>query len=308
MNPKVSVIVPVYNGQDTISTMVDSLLNQTLRDIEILLIDDGSTDKTPAILDSYGQKDERVRVFHKPNGGVAMARQLGVNNALADYSIHADADDWVEADMLEEMYNLAVKENADIVIADYYNSTKKGEVYKKQKIKSLKSSDILKDILQGRLFGGLCHKLIRHSLYKKYDACFFEGINYCEDVLICAQILKNDNVSISYLPKAFYHYIQNEASITHCISRKSFEGLLKYKAKLNEILGNQGYSSCLKNVDLVIFHEGFCSPGVMTSREIEHFFKEIEHEAFKTPSLRWKIGYAFVKLGLFRIARLLLNY
>ena len=72
MNPKVSVIVPVYNGQDTISTMVDSLLNQTLRDIEILLIDDGSTDKTPAILDSYGQKDERVRVFHKPNGGVAM--------------------------------------------------------------------------------------------------------------------------------------------------------------------------------------------------------------------------------------------
>ena len=126
--------------------------------------------------------------------------------------------------------------------------------------------------------------------------------------IICAQILKNDNVSISYLPKAFYHYIQNEASITHCISRKSFEGLLKYKAKLNEILGNQGYSSCLKNVDLVIFHEGFCSLGVMTSGEIEHFFKEIEHEAFKTPSLRWKIGYAFVKLGLFRIARLLLNY
>ena len=158
------------------------------------------------------------------------------------------------------------------------------------------------------MFGGLCHKLIRHSLYKKYDACFFEGINYCEDVLICAQILKNDNISISYQPKAFYHYIQNEASITHRISRKSFEGLLKYKAKLNEILGNQGYSSCLKNVDLVIFHEGFCSPGVMTSREIEHFFKEIEHEAFKTPSLRWKIGYAFVKLGLFRIARLLLNY
>jgi len=309
MNPKVSVIVPVYNGQDTISTMVDSLLNQTLLDIEILLIDDGSTDKTPTILDSYSEKDKRIRVFHKANGGVALARQLGVNNAIGDYSIHADADDWVEENMLEEMYNLAIKENADIVIADYYNNAKNGEThYKKQKIKSLKSPDILKDILQGRLFGGLCHKLIRHSLYKKYNACFFEGVNYCEDVLICAQILRNNEVKVSYLPKAFYHYIQNDASITHCISRKSYEGLLRYKAKLNEILSGQEYSSCLKNVDLVVFHEGFCSPGVMTSGEIEEYFKEIKHEAFNTSSLRWKMGYVCVNLGLYRIARLLLNY
>ena len=167
MNPKVSVIVPVYNGEDTISTMVDSLLNQTLRDIEILIIDDGSTDKTPDILDSYSKKDKRIRVFHKVNEGVAMARQLGVNKAIADYSIHADADDWVENNMLEEMYNLAIKEDADILIADYYNDFKSGKTYyKKQNIKSLKSSDILKGILQGRLFGGLCHKLVRHSYIK----------------------------------------------------------------------------------------------------------------------------------------------
>lgn len=309
MNPKVSVIVPVYNGEDTISTMVDSLLNQTLRDIEILIIDDGSTDKTPDILDSYSKKDKRIRVFHKVNEGVAMARQLGVNKAIADYSIHADADDWVENNMLEEMYNLAIKEDADILIADYYNDFKSGKTYyKKQNIKSLKSSDILKGILQGRLFGGLCHKLVRHSLYKDYNVSFFKDINYCEDVLVCAQLLKNDGVKVSYLPKAFYHYIQNDASITHHISRKSFEGLLKYKAKLNEVLDNQNYSSSLKSVELMIFHEGFCSPGVMSSREIKEYFKAIENEAFKTPSLRWKVGYYCVKLGLFRMARLLLNY
>lgn len=96
--------------QKSISRLIESLLSQTLKEFEILLIDDGSTDGTAGICDEYASKHTQlptIKVFHKKNEGVAMARQLGIDNACGEYSIHADTDDWVEPTMLEEMYNKA---------------------------------------------------------------------------------------------------------------------------------------------------------------------------------------------------------
>lgn len=103
-NPKISVIVPIYNIGQYLSRCIDSILVQTFTNFELLLIDDGSTDNSGRICDDYAKKDNRIRVFHKKNGGVALARQLGIENAIGEYSIHADGDDWVEANMLENMY------------------------------------------------------------------------------------------------------------------------------------------------------------------------------------------------------------
>ena len=100
MTPVISIIVAVYKAESCLRRCVDSLLAQTFQDYEILLVDDGSPDRSGEICDEYARKDNRVRVFHKENGGVASARQCGMNNARGEYVIHADPDDWVEPNML----------------------------------------------------------------------------------------------------------------------------------------------------------------------------------------------------------------
>ena len=116
---KVSIVLPVYNASTTIKRMLDSILAQTLHEFEVLMIDDGSTDESGRILDEYSAKDKRFKAFHKQNEGVAMARQMGVDNAKGEFCIHADADDWMDSTMLEELYAKAKAEDADVVIADY---------------------------------------------------------------------------------------------------------------------------------------------------------------------------------------------
>ena len=120
-NPQISVIVPVYNVEKYLSRCIDSILSQTFTDFELLLIDDGSADSSGKICDEFAMKDERIRVFHKENGGVASARQLGVDEAKGLYSIHADGDDWVEPNMLERMYLKITETGADMVITDYFS-------------------------------------------------------------------------------------------------------------------------------------------------------------------------------------------
>ena len=97
LTPKISVIVPVYNTAKYLHRCLDSILQQSFKDFEVLLVDDGSTDNSGEICDEYAAKDSRVRVFHKENGGVASAREIGIENAVGLYSIHVDSDDWTES-------------------------------------------------------------------------------------------------------------------------------------------------------------------------------------------------------------------
>lgn len=109
--PTISVIVPVYNAEKYLHRCVDSILSQTFTDFEVLLINDGSTDTSGVICDEYAQKDARVRVFHKENGGVSSARNVGIKNMRGLYSIHVDSDDWVEPSYLKDLYSCAKVEN-----------------------------------------------------------------------------------------------------------------------------------------------------------------------------------------------------
>lgn len=307
--PKVSVIIPIYNAYHTVAVQIDSFLTQTFVDFEIILVDDGSTDSTLNLLENYAIKDNRIRVFHKSNGGVATARQHGLDRAQGEFIIHADADDWVEPTMLEEMVKKADQEGLDMLISDDFINTENGkQLYRSQGIKDLSSTAVLKGILLGKYFGGLCHKLIRKELYLRYNASFFEGINYCEDVLICAQILKHESVKVGYLPKAFYHYQMNKSSITHNINRKTYEGLLRYRKKIGEILDSSSFEEYLERIDFTIFHEGFTSKGVMTSGEIRESYNRIKDYAISHSPKRWRVGFVFIEFGMYWIARKLLHY
>lgn len=212
--PKISVIVAIYNAQKYLQRCINSILNQSFNDFEILLINDGSTDESRAICDEYALMDSRVRVFHKKNGGVASARQMGINHAIGDYSIHVDPDDWVESDMLLDMYNKAIEENSDMVMCDYYEDTSNSSIYKSQET-GTSSSEVLHNLANHRLMGSLCNKLIRSACYINYDISFTEGLNYCEDYLVCVKLLMS-NIKTSYLRKAYYHYdrVTNKYSIT----------------------------------------------------------------------------------------------
>lgn len=126
-SPKVSIVVPVYKVEEYIDRCLDSLLNQTLKDIEIILVDDGSPDNCPKICDEYAQKDARVRVVHKQNEGLGYARNSGMEVAVGEYIAFVDSDDFVDIRMFEELYDVARGNDSDVVycnIYKYYNEGK----------------------------------------------------------------------------------------------------------------------------------------------------------------------------------------
>ena len=307
METKISIIIPVYNAEKTLHKAIDSIVAQTLQDWELLLVDDGSTDASPRICDEYVAKDARIKVIHQQNQGVAMARQAGMKQAKGEYSIHADADDWTEPTMLEELYEKAQSENADIVIADYFVNADGRQTISKQCPSSLDPVQVLMDMFGNRLFGALWNKLIRTELYRTCNARFFPGINYCEDLLICVQLLQHADLKIAYLPKAFYHYVGNDASITRNFTRRTYEMRIRFKDKLVELLSIPQVSEVMERVQFGIFTEAFIHD-VLTKQEIREGQVRYSKQIRELKSLKWRLGFGFLSLGMKRWAHKLIHY
>lgn len=214
MTPKVSVIVPVYNAEPYLHRCLDSILNQTFIDFEVILVDDGSTDKSTAICDEYTVKDDRFRVIHQTNSGVSAARQAGLDAATGEYVIHADPDDWVESDWLLCLYEETIRTNADMVICDFERVLKDKVVYYEQKPSSLDRKDVLYDLIKGEISGVCWNKLIRRDCFLKYDVHFQLEMSLWEDLYVMCSLLMQD-ISISYISKMLYHYdtCSNDSSI-----------------------------------------------------------------------------------------------
>ena len=236
----VSIIVPVYKAEKYIHQCIDSLLAQTYSNIEVILVDDGSPDNCGKICDEYAAKDYRVKVIHQQNGGVSVARQTGIDHATGEYSIHADPDDWVELNMIEELVAKAVADNADMVICDFYRESKSDRIHVCQNPgDDLSASAVLRKILSQQLHGSCWNKLVNRS--------HIEGIGFIpEDLCILEDELYNirilaRKIKVSYLPKAFYHYrVENEHSLCNTISEKSFKSKVKAVREIE--------SFCLANV------------------------------------------------------------
>ena len=180
--PKISVIMPIYKAEKYLDKCVTSILQQTFQDFELLLIDDGSPDGCGRMCDEYALRDSRVKVFHKPNGGVSSARQFGTENAQGEYIIHADPDDWVEPEMLEELYSVAKENGCDVVFCDFWTETEKGSFYTTQKTSKTDNYSLITALLGHRLHGACWNKLVKKSCFK--DVRFPESLNYCEDLYV----------------------------------------------------------------------------------------------------------------------------
>ena len=268
--PKISVIVPVYKAEAYLHRCVDSILAQTFQDFEVLLIDDGSPDRSGEICDEYARKDRRVRVFHKENGGVSSARQCGMDHAQGEYTIHADPDDWVDPTMLEELYQKAKKEDADMVICDFYEERKNKTIYVRQQPSSLDHETVLCELF-GHLWASCWNKLVKSTRYKDFGIMFPQELSCCEDLYVSACLVAED-IKIAYLNKAFYHYDQvvNGNSI---LRSNNFEYFLRIDQILFSLLKKKLACSSISSITSMLNFR-LANKHLILGGEYLHSFKE----------------------------------
>lgn len=211
--PLVSIVVPVYNiERDILNKCIDSLINQTLEDIEIVLVDDGSEGKYADYVYEASKKDERIKFFRKNNGGVSSAKNLGIDNAEAEYIMFVDSDDWIDADCCECAYQTAIKTQADIVMWRYIKEFSGNSVEVNVYPDDILVFDSWKQEFNPfdmRLMGMCCMKLYTKAVI---DDCRFDiNLTNGEDVELNFRLFERMRKSV-YINKAFYHYRQGDSS------------------------------------------------------------------------------------------------
>jgi glycosyltransferase involved in cell wall biosynthesis len=212
MGQKVSVIVPVYNVEKYIRKCIDSILSNTFKDFELILVDDCSQDNSLDICDEFSKRDNRVKIIrNKKNTGVSLSRRIGLEASIGEYIQYIDSDDWIENDMIEKMYEKAVSEDFDMVVCDYYYEDKNIEKIHKQCFNSFKKEIIIKNILSIQIKSVLWNKLIKRRLYEKAE---FPKYNRSEDYVITIQNVYNAD-KIGYINIPLYHYRYNDKSLSN---------------------------------------------------------------------------------------------
>lgn len=222
MRPCVSICVPVYRVEQELRQCLDSLVNQTLGNIEIILIDDGSPDGSGAICDEYSKRDTRIKVVHKENGGLSSARNVGLELSTGEYYIVCDSDDWVETTMYEELYNKAKQEDADIVLCDYFSEYNDGRSIASKSYTFTTQEQYIEDLMLRKASVTTCCKLIKLDTIRQLGIDYAKGIDLGEDALFIYKLLLTPQ-RITTINKAFYHYRRNinSSSYTNNISHKA---------------------------------------------------------------------------------------
>lgn len=214
---KVSIIVPVYNVENYLEKCLKSLVEQTLEDLEIIIVNDGSTDKSQKIIDKYAKKYSNIISIEKENGGVSEARNLGLKKAKGEYIGFLDSDDWVDKNMYKKLYQKAKSEDFDIVACDTY------AVYpdKLEKI----SSNIRHDNVSNKELMIDAYAVIWNKIYKKdliKGITFKKGMNFCEDVEFLYMVYsKVKKVGVIHEP--LHNYLQREGSLTYVYDKKLYK-------------------------------------------------------------------------------------
>lgn len=220
---KVSVIVPVYNTLDCLKRCVDSILKQSYGNLELILVDDGSTDGSGQLCDKLEKQDNRVRVYHKENGGASSARNLGIRNAVGDYIGFVDSDDYIDIDMYKRMMELAVEKNLQIAQTSREEVDEEGNRLEDicvppEKVRFCDSHTFMKELLLHKGDCSFCTKIVKRELLQKHR--FPEG-ELNEDFKLLVELLSNiDGVGI--LPERGYHVVYRSNSTTRLVSDNSF--------------------------------------------------------------------------------------
>lgn len=231
-SPKISIIVPVYNTEKYLDKCISSLINQTLKDIEIICVNDGSTDNSLKILEKFASQDKRIKVFSQENKGQSAARNLGIKNSEAEYLGFVDADDWVDLKYFEKLYSAAKKYDCDIACAGFKRCSR----FRKSIRKSFKEYNVYTnttdkakaDQLPNQNY--ISNKIYRRESWLKSGLKFEEGRVF-EDLAMVIKILDKLGKMVT-VPDVYYYYLKNPNST---VTRKTQKHLNDYKWALNEM-------------------------------------------------------------------------
>lgn len=215
-NSKISIIVPVYNVEHELSRCVDSILNQSYTNIEVILVDDGSTDRCPSICDAFVMKDRRVRVIHKPNGGLSSARNAGLREASGEWILYVDSDDYILNDSCERLIAVGAKYDCDIVSADAIREFNGGREYMVHGSladgKCYPSRDfIIKTVKPCEWYAPAWLNLYKRSLLIENNLFFVEGLLH-EDMEMQPRVFLAAK-TVAYCAYPFYRYVDRASSI-----------------------------------------------------------------------------------------------
>ena len=211
-NTKISIIIPVYNVEKYLERCLNSIVNQTLYDLEIICINDGSPDNSLEILERYSKQDKRIKIINQENSGLSVARNTGMEIAVGEYIGFVDSDDWVDSNFYENLYNSAKKYNTDIAVASVLRERKKYSSYRikynNEKVYTEKS-----EIFNACDCPNICYvwnKIYKTEFFKSQNLKFQEGM-FFEDILFTTKILGNSK-SLVTVPNTYYHYMVNDGT------------------------------------------------------------------------------------------------
>lgn len=323
MFPRISIIVPVYNVQDLLPRCVKSLVNQTFKDIEILLIDDGSEDNSGNLCDVFSKSDDRISVYHKKNGGLSDARNYGMNHAKGQFYLFIDSDDVIHKDFCKKLIELQEKYNSEITsteIALFYDSNEIETFNKKVfigKESVFYGTDILKEYYiphdSRRIYHGLCMKMYKKELFSDLQ---FERGRLHEDLFITYKLLDKCNI-FAYIDLPYYYYYQsNSNSITKNYKEKNL--LDEYDALINmeKYFSKEEYRDVKKYLyTFIVYHLHYLlyqSYNLKSTRVIKNKKKVIKKDIIayikKTNLIpRKKYLYLLLEVNIFYFARFLLK-
>ena len=217
--PKISVLIPAYNVEKYIARCLDSVIAQTFRDIEIIIVNDGSTDGTAAIIDEYAARDSRIMVKSNPgNCGLLWTRHVGIDSSNGRYLLFLDSDDWITEDACEKLYSAAIESGADIVIADHDNTGKSGVCIPKHNVLKYgdTSSGLAMAIVSGDVYSYVWGKLYKRELFTDHRPPKILNHNYGEDLILLFHATRYANKVIA-IEERLVRYYQNPNSVTHVL-------------------------------------------------------------------------------------------
>lgn len=271
--PRISVIVPVFNAEKYLAVCVDSILNQSVRDLECILVDDGSTDLCPALCDEYAKKDSRVRVIHKENGRAASARNAGLQIAKGDYVAFVDADDWISPEMYEKMLAAA----ADVCLCDYVrfhgeqelsvsHSCIRAGFYDKKQIRQEIYPHLVMDGLEYPVTISNCVLIIRHSLLTENRLSYREDIHISEDAPFGSEVLYCAHTFAYLKGEILYHYRVTEGSASRSYQEWWWESFLKINEETEHFFASCGDYDFTQQIKSNMFY--------LTRAEIYYILKD----------------------------------
>ncbi|WP_287971006.1 MULTISPECIES: glycosyltransferase family 2 protein [Blautia] len=261
---KLSVIVPVYKVEKYLRRCIDSILEQNYRDIELILVDDGSPDWCPEMCDQYQKKDKRVRVIHQKNSGVAVARNAGMRMATGDYITFVDSDDYIDREMYLSMFEIIEQYQCDVVMCDcvkefgthkelYTHDIRSGYYNEKQLKEEYYPHLLMMENVEypATISNWLC--VFKNKRGGKDFAIEYEpGIRYSEDLLFGARLLRQADSFYYMKGQAYYHYCMNPESVTHKFVPDKWQDYQKLHRKIEEYFENDKTFDFQHQIDLCL--------------------------------------------------------